>query len=532
MKIFRQIKEPAQWIFLAAIVIYIVLFGFNSITRSRLFSPDSMNYVDVARNIASGRGITQSTLGFNQVGFSADDEIPTPLISQPPLYPVMITILTYFGINAADSALFISIICFGIILLITFSIALKLFNKSIALLSVCLLLIYYPLRLVSSYAWSEPPGMVFVLLSIWLLLLIERTNQQRILLIPALAGLTAGLAFSTRYAFLPLIFVGIIYILIESNNWKQRMSVLIPYLTGFAIPSGFVLIHNIQVSNSIIPESISSNIGIGSNVVLVVKVLFGNYFNFLPQIVELVLLSLILIITLCVLAFQQKILFSLREVLFNQGRYLLTIWVLSYLTFLIILSSLIHIDQIDPRLVFPAGMIMVLLLSAFIFKIIRIKDQHLNLFGLIIIFFLILFEIYTTITKPVFDVKQYINSSERLSWIAQNTTEHDLIIGDDTMDIPFFLSRSEAVSFSPSPSAGHPTYEKILAYSNKHFKKYEHIYLVLRNRYQDEEEWSKNLGPFIKDLISGHYKKYSKLTFITRLSDGYIFELSFISEKS
>ncbi len=64
----------------ALLVVYALLFAFNSFTRTREFDdPDTMNFIDVARHVATGQGVTQSTLGFNQPHFDADDAIPTPL---------------------------------------------------------------------------------------------------------------------------------------------------------------------------------------------------------------------------------------------------------------------------------------------------------------------------------------------------------------------------------------------------------------------------------------------------------------------
>lgn len=55
-----------------------------------------MNYVDVARNISAGRGIAQSTLGFNQPYlFDEASPIPSPMTSQSPLYPISASIRVY-----------------------------------------------------------------------------------------------------------------------------------------------------------------------------------------------------------------------------------------------------------------------------------------------------------------------------------------------------------------------------------------------------------------------------------------------------
>src|SRR3954453_7298815 len=61
----------------AVLVVYVLLFAFNSFTRTREFADaDTTNFVDVARHIASGQGVTQSALGMNQPHFDVDDPFP------------------------------------------------------------------------------------------------------------------------------------------------------------------------------------------------------------------------------------------------------------------------------------------------------------------------------------------------------------------------------------------------------------------------------------------------------------------------
>ena len=77
-----------------------------------------MNYVDVALQISSGKGIVQSTLGFNEPYlFQAGSRIPTPLVSQPPLYPLLIALLSRTGLSPVDAALVIPVLAYGTVLL-------------------------------------------------------------------------------------------------------------------------------------------------------------------------------------------------------------------------------------------------------------------------------------------------------------------------------------------------------------------------------------------------------------------------------
>jgi len=204
LKRLQQRSVFTQWILVLAIAAYLGLFGFNSLTRLRQFSPDSMNYVDVARSIVNGRGITQSTLGYNQYHFVVEGEIPTPFVTQPPVYPLLIALTSRFAIPYPDAALLVSTIFYGLVLLATFLMMRAWYDEQAALLTVACLLFYYPLLRVSSFAWSEPVGIAFCFAAFWLLAHTRQASVRQGQLV-FLAGLVMGLAFSTRYAFLPAV---------------------------------------------------------------------------------------------------------------------------------------------------------------------------------------------------------------------------------------------------------------------------------------------------------------------------------------
>ena len=52
---------------------HVGVFGWRSITFDRRVTGDSMNYIDVARNLSAGEGLVQSAAGFNQRTFWAQD---------------------------------------------------------------------------------------------------------------------------------------------------------------------------------------------------------------------------------------------------------------------------------------------------------------------------------------------------------------------------------------------------------------------------------------------------------------------------
>src|SRR5262249_27909844 len=143
---FGNITGVAVW---SCFALYVGLFVFNVVTRIGRFSPDSMNYVNVARHITEGNGITQPTLGFNQPRINPDDDIPAPLIAHPPLYPLLISWVSWIGVSAPVSALLVSAGAVALIFILVFQLAAGLYDERVALTSMGLLLFYGPLRYIA-----------------------------------------------------------------------------------------------------------------------------------------------------------------------------------------------------------------------------------------------------------------------------------------------------------------------------------------------------------------------------------------------
>jgi len=533
----KYLKVFAYGALLMTIIVYLVLFGYNTLTRTHDFrDPDTMNFVDIARNIATGRGITQSALGFNQAHFSADDQIPMPLTAQPPLYPLSIALFSWFGLPYAGGGLLISIICYGLILLIAYRLSLEIYGVRAALLSVGCLLLYAPLYKVSRTTFSEALGILLLLTSFWILIQMYRSTTYH-MWIPAMAGLTTGLSFATRYALLPLFPLGILFILIES---RRKLSDLSLYIICCVVPAGLVLARNLFVSGAILPARNPSTFGFKSNALQTIEVVTGQYSNMLKPEVQATLLLLSLLILGILLAVRRKVPAAIQAVFIRKGGYLLTLWALGYLVFLVFTRTRVYIQTIDSRLIIPAGIILVLLFAALIVRATEIKTRYMICLVLIITFLMIGREILTTIKTPVYNQEQHIASSERLSWVAQHTTERDLIIGNGTVDISFYFNRPATLSFQYYPENDVLEYKKIMAYCNIHRKEYEHIYLILQtpdyrhlqaltNQETGPDNYEANLqlafGSFLTDILFFNLEEYPCVTFLDRLSNTYIYTI-------
>lgn len=518
-----SLQKSAGIVFTAGTIVFLLVYGSNSLEITRNFSPDSMNYVDVARNISNGKGITQSTLGFNQPHFSIDANVPTPLTSQPPLYSLLIALISNIGLSHADVALLISILSYGVILLLVYLIAIELYDKRVAWLSISFLLVYYPLRYVGNHAWSEPLGIALILLSLLLLTQSERFTTHRKWFLPSI-GLASGLAFATRYILIPIFGLTFLFFLVNADHWKSKLSNFGFYTLGFVIPVGAVLGRNYLITGKMLPSPEPSTFDLSSNLSLAFSTIFGKYLDADFQ-VEQKLASLVLLTIFTVLVLEKNPIASIKSTLIEKQRFLLIFWSLGYIVFLVYQRTRFHFDPIDPRLIAPAGVTIVLLWTALLVRIIKPKINYLIYPILVIITFAALREIKVMVETPVISIEEYLGLSERLTWVANHTTSKDLIIGDDTIDIPFYLKRRAVVSFSPYPYTEHPTYEKIMAYSRKHCDDYKNIYLVIREKYKQEGEWEYFFGQFITDLVYERNSKYPYINLIHYLDDGYVFEV-------
>lgn len=504
------------------ILTYLALFSFNSIFRTYVFSdPDTMNFVDVARNVANGRGLTQSTLGFNQPHFSPDADIPSPFVDQAPLYPLLVASLIRAGIPSPPAAaLLLSALSYGFVLLLAVLLARKVFDERVARLSLALLLVYAPLRSVSRTAFSESTGLAFLLLT-FLLLVESGGEKRRSGWWSVAAGVAAGSAFATRYALVLAVAVGAVFLWLRS---RPRVRNVVLFLAGCAVPIGLVLAHNVLSAGRPLPRPLASGAALGENMYMTLRAFWGTYMG---GAVRPVPQALLLFGGLLVLAswslLRKDTAQVLRFTLGGGGRGLLLLWIVGYLAFLLYERSHVQFDPIDARLTLPAGVIACVLLAAFVVASTGLSRRAAGWLMAGVLVFVLGQEVLLAVRTPRFQVAVRIAGSERLTWVERHTTDRDLVIGNDAVDVPFYFGRDAGVSFSPYPYTDYPAYDSLVAFSRRHCDEYGHIYLLVTGSGRPDAD-RRMFGPFIGDLASGQLREYPALTLVDRLSDGYAFE--------
>ncbi len=506
------------------------LFLFNSLARVRNFSPDGMNYVDVARNISQGKGITQSALGFNQPYFPVNDDLPTPLTVHPPLYSLVIAGLTFLGIDAADGALVVAALAYGLFLVAAYALTARLRGRAGGLLDVALLVAYAPLVSRACGALTDTLGLLFLLLG---LLLLTREGKS-----PAgrgwaalAAGLSFGLGFTTRYAMAPCLPLGLAAVAVSGGylrgDRRRVVALQAALLTlGFAIPAVPLVARNVMLTGH----------ALGSPTLLVTYTAYeaakaafhslaGRYFPWgLGERAQELLLGAVLLGAVAGLAWRRRLGTALRSILLADGGYVLTLWVVAYSAFVIYGRTRTFFD-VNSRTMLPAAVVLIVFVAGLAATVAGRRPALLGYAALALVGAALVREVGLAAQPPAPTVEQVVAGSERLSWIATQTTDRDLIAGVDTFDVPFYLGRRDVLCFQGLPYGERTSYDTLMTWVGRHRAQYERVFFILPTDDLSPEEREFIHGRFIADLAAGRPEPYPKVRPYVRLADAAVFEV-------
>jgi hypothetical protein len=523
-------REPlVKRLCVAVLAVYAALFAFNSYTRTREFDDgDTMNFIDVARHIASGQGVTQSALGMNQPHFDVDDPIPTPLTHQPPLYPLVVAAVSQTGLSITDSALLISVVSYAFALVAGYRAVLLLFGETEALGALVLLALYAPLRNFSDSAFSDPPGIAILLTAFWVLGRYAREPDERARL-AFLAGWIAAIGVATRYALAPLVAIGALFVFIRAAN-RIRDSIL--FMVGPGIIGIALIWRNLTILNgSVMPHYLHSRTGYVANFLDALRTLVGDYADWGSQPLRIALLAVVVAIALFLAQRRGQLAATLQGVGWKgAGSGLLLAFGAVYSAFLIVQRARSYIDPIGPRYMLPGTITFLLLFAVFLVRATGVSLARVAIAGSVIGVGLVAYEVHMTVVTPVYSDQRIIEASALLSWVQKNTTNDDLIIGQDSVIYPFYLDRTVAVSYSPFPFTEILPYEKTLQLCRRFKPLYSRVLLIIPQHPTEHEpatvKWNIRLGPFIEAINFGHVEDYPGITPLAVLKDGRAFQVT------
>src|SRR5262249_35128120 len=148
-----------------------------SVTRIREYTPDSMSYVDVARNFVAGRGLSQSALGFGRASFTPDDPIPSPFTAHAPGFSILVAAASRTSLSFENTVLVLAALFFGLSMVAAFLLARECYGDAVAWLAIAMLLNYYPLRHAAAVGWSETTAIFMAFCALWLLARYYRRSE-------------------------------------------------------------------------------------------------------------------------------------------------------------------------------------------------------------------------------------------------------------------------------------------------------------------------------------------------------------------
>lgn len=200
-------------------------------------SEDSVAYIAAARNILNGKGISLLfDLKGNQLNLwlpRLDNEL-YHVFPWPPLFPFIISIFGFIGLNLIESARWINAILFGANIALILLIIRK-YTRSLLLIifSSIIFITFKNMIHVHSYVWSEPLFLFLSLLGFYFLFYFLENNKIYNFLI---SSVSFSLAFFTRTIGVSLIATGVIAILFFS---KLKIKNKIIYSLFFTV-TGFI----------------------------------------------------------------------------------------------------------------------------------------------------------------------------------------------------------------------------------------------------------------------------------------------------
>ncbi len=223
-------------VLLALFTGHVGVFGWRSITFDRRVTGDSMNYLDVARNLSAGEGLVQSAAGFNQPTFWAEDFSPDfpdkTRAGHNPGYSVLIAaVAELIGLEHADAAFLIGPAAYAAALASAFLFASRLLGPAAGLLAAAF--VAHQIRWVFLRTWTEP--VVIALLLVLLAVFARGATPRR----AVVGGVVAGVALLVRSGFVPILALGGLACLFGHGS-KARHLLLFAAGAGIAVAGPFL----------------------------------------------------------------------------------------------------------------------------------------------------------------------------------------------------------------------------------------------------------------------------------------------------
>ncbi len=490
-----------------ALAAHIGVFGWRVLTVERRLTPDSFSYISVARNLAAGDGLVQSSPGFNQPGFWQQPSglgfhEKTGATHNVGYSFLILAVGTAAGLEFTDAALLISVAAYAASLLLTYRVAFLLGGRDAAggLLAVAVAL--HLCHKVFLYAWTEPFS-IAVLLAVLALMAGGMTPYRSLV-----AGGLAGVALLVRTAMLPMVALGMLACLVPKRG-RWRNSVLFAAAPAAATLFAVAAVTQQKVGGEPLPA-------VAADFLWLMRMEFA---------------ALAILALLCLWLYRREI--HLAKLKGNTLALLLVAWVVGYSLFLI-LSKWQYTFEFSFRTSSPLTAVLVLLYGTLLSLVLRRTSGARRTAGAglallaVSIAFALARDRSFLLTAEVASDEARIAASQRLEWVQENVRPGDFVAGMDTMDLPYYFQRQvpTSISFSPTPYGIHVSGRDLASLVRNVCGEYDGHYLVLR-KYPRAFDMLERYGSDMRDLAVGKPVDGFELT--ADLADGTVYRMNHCS---
>lgn len=234
-------RKGYTFYFLAVLVLVGIISVILATKLGTGISPDSVHYISAARNLLDGHGLSILS------GLLYDNEGVRPITHYPPLYPTLLAMIGFFGIDLLDGARWLNAFLFGANILLVGAI-IKYYSRSflISILGSFLILASIDMLSIHSWAGSEPAFIFFSLGGLFLLA-IYFDNQRPLFLICSSIAIASG--FLTRYPGITLVTTGILGIFFfNKKTYYRKIIDSVVFTTITCFPMTLWVIRNLYIA--------------------------------------------------------------------------------------------------------------------------------------------------------------------------------------------------------------------------------------------------------------------------------------------
>jgi 4-amino-4-deoxy-L-arabinose transferase-like glycosyltransferase len=445
------------------------------------YSPDSMHYVDIARNLASGQGLTSFHLNvFSQ-------SVPDAALFWPPAYPVLLAAFMKLGLAPLLAVRAVFVLAFTATAVLMYLIGKRLATRTGGIICLMIWLGVAPHLNIWAYAWSEP---LFIALSAAFVLVLARAVRRSFQ--PAgflAAGALAGLATMCRYTGVTALVAGLvataclIYVKRPRRAGLVLVTSLVLVLLGFALVASPWFLHNRSITGNFMgvarPPAITS---LPESIARMARSLGSDLM--LPLGVAAILIAL---------GGSSRASFggTLKNMIApadNPIAFISVVWTVVYLGTLLVVASTYEFDPIDTRLTSPVYIVLIPLLIAIGYAVYAggsAVSERLSGAALAVVFGLLVASVVVNCGARLQLLKRDRAEVPAVAeWIEDRTPHNSLVVGLDAWWIRFrtgrpVLESGDMIDLSPG---------KVSAFLRKFGRDFPAIYVLASGTTAEKSE--------------------------------------------